>query len=56
MHAMPVPSDRLPGPATATFGVGIEGSLAAAAIITGGVAEKYPGLRRRSATRRAGFR
>jgi aminocarboxymuconate-semialdehyde decarboxylase len=42
---MPVPSDRLPGPATATFGVGVEGSLAAAAIITGGVAEKHPGLR-----------
>jgi aminocarboxymuconate-semialdehyde decarboxylase len=45
VHAMPVASDRLPGPATATFGVGVEGSLAAAAIITGGVAEKYPGLR-----------
>lgn len=45
VHAMPVTSDRLPGPATATFGVGVEGSLAAAAIITGGVAEKYPGLR-----------
>ena len=45
VHAMPVPSDRLPGPATATFGVGIEGSLAAAALITGGVAEKYPALR-----------
>jgi aminocarboxymuconate-semialdehyde decarboxylase len=45
VHAMPVPSDRLPGPATATFGVGVEGSLAAAALITGGVAEKYPGLR-----------
>ena len=45
VHAMPVPSDRLPGPATVTFGVGVEGSLAAAAIITGGVAEKYPGLR-----------
>ena len=45
VHAMPVPSDRLPGPATATFGVGVEGSLAAAAIITGGVAEKYPSLR-----------
>jgi len=45
VHAMPVPSDRLPGPATATFGVGMEGSLAAAALITGGVAEKYPGLR-----------
>ena len=45
VHAMPVASDRLPGPATATLGVGVEGSLAAAAIITGGVAEKYPGLR-----------
>lgn len=45
VHAMPVASERLPGPATATFGVGVEGSLAAAAIITGGVAEKYPDLR-----------
>ena len=45
VHAMPVSSDRLPGPATATFGVGVEGSLAAAALVTGGVAEKYPGLR-----------
>jgi len=45
VHAMPVASERLPGPATATFGVGVEGSLAAAAIITGGVAEKYPALR-----------
>jgi aminocarboxymuconate-semialdehyde decarboxylase len=45
VHAMPAPSDRLPGPATATFGVGVEGSLAAAAITTGGVAQTYPGLR-----------
>jgi len=45
VHAMPAPSDRLPGPAVATFGVGIEGSLAAAALVTGGVAEKYPSLR-----------
>src|SRR6266568_2039885 len=45
VHAMPVPSDRLPGPATATFGVGVEGSLAAAALITGGVAEACPSLR-----------
>jgi aminocarboxymuconate-semialdehyde decarboxylase len=45
VHAVPVPSDRLPPSATATFGVGVEGSLAAAALITGGVAEKYPGLR-----------
>ena len=42
VHAMPVASDRLPGPATATFGVGVDGSLAAAAIITGGVADRYP--------------
>jgi len=45
VHAMPVASDRLPGPATATFGVGMEGSLAAAGIVTGGVAEQHPGLR-----------
>ena len=45
VHAMPVASDRLPGPATATFGVGVDGSLAAAAIVTGGVADRYPGLR-----------
>jgi len=45
VHAMPAPSDRLPGPATATFGVGVEGTLAAAALITGGVAEKFPSLR-----------
>jgi len=45
VHAMPVPSGRLPGPATATFGVGMEGSLAAAALVTGGVAEKHPSLR-----------
>ena len=42
---MPVPSDRVPGPATATFGVGAEASLGAASIIAGGVAEKYPGLK-----------
>ena len=45
VHGMPVPSDRLPGPAGATFGVGAEATLGAAAIITGGVAEKYPGLK-----------
>jgi aminocarboxymuconate-semialdehyde decarboxylase len=45
VHGMPVPSERLPGPATATFGVGAEATLGAAAIISGGVAEKYPGLR-----------
>jgi aminocarboxymuconate-semialdehyde decarboxylase len=45
IHGMPAPSDRIPGPATATFGVGAEGALAATAIIAGGVADKYPGLR-----------
>lgn len=45
VHGMPVPSDRLPGAAGATFGVGAEATLGAAAIITGGVAEKYPGLK-----------
>ena len=45
VHGMPVPSDRVPGPATATFGVGLEGALAASAIISGGIAEKYPALR-----------
>jgi len=45
VHGLPAPSDRLPGPATATFGVGVEGALAASAIIGGGVAGKYPGLR-----------
>lgn len=45
VHAMPARSDRLPAAAAGTFGVGVEGALAAAAIITGGVAEKYPALR-----------
>lgn len=45
VHGMPAPSDRLPGPAVATFGVGAEATIGAAAIITGGVAQKYPGLK-----------
>ena len=45
VHGLPAPSDRLPGPAVATFGVGVEGALAATAIINGGVADKYPGLK-----------
>jgi aminocarboxymuconate-semialdehyde decarboxylase len=45
VHGMPAPSDRLPGPAVATFGVGTEGALAASAIIAGGVAARYPGLK-----------
>src|SRR6201981_2917402 len=45
VHGMPAPTDRVPGPAVATFGVGAEASLGAAAIISGGVAEKYPNLK-----------
>ena len=45
VHAMPAASERLPRAAAATFGVGVEGALAAAALITSGVAEKYPSLR-----------
>jgi aminocarboxymuconate-semialdehyde decarboxylase len=45
VHGLPAPSERVPGPAVATFGVGIEGALAAAAIVSGGVAAKYPGLK-----------
>jgi aminocarboxymuconate-semialdehyde decarboxylase len=45
VHGMPVPSDRVPGPATATFGVGAEGALGAVSIVAGGVAEKHPGLK-----------
>jgi aminocarboxymuconate-semialdehyde decarboxylase len=45
IHGMPVPSDRVPGPAVATFGVGAEASLGAASVIAGGVAEKYPDLK-----------
>ena len=45
VHGMPAPTDRLPGPAVATFGVGAEASLGAAAVISGGVAEKYPNLK-----------
>jgi aminocarboxymuconate-semialdehyde decarboxylase len=45
VHAMPAASGRLPASARGTFGVGVEGALAAAAIITGGVAERHPGLR-----------
>src|ERR1700729_2155473 len=42
VHGMPVPSERLPGAAVATFGVGAEATLGAAAIITGGGGGKYP--------------
>ena len=45
IHGMPVPSDRVPGAAVATFGVGAEASLGAASVIAGGVAEKHPNLK-----------
>lgn len=45
VHAMPAASERLPRAAAATFGVGVEGALAAAALITSGVAEAHPTLR-----------
>ncbi len=45
VHAMPAASERLPRAAAATFGVGVEGALAAAALITSGVAEACPSLR-----------
>jgi aminocarboxymuconate-semialdehyde decarboxylase len=45
VHGLPAPTDRLPGAAVATFGVGVEASLGAAAVISGGVAEKYPNLK-----------
>jgi aminocarboxymuconate-semialdehyde decarboxylase len=45
VHGMPAPSERIPGAAAATFGVGAEGSLGAVSVIAGGVAVKYPGLK-----------
>ena len=43
--ADPATIGRLPAAAVATFGMTTEIGLAAAAVITGGVAEKHPGLR-----------
>jgi aminocarboxymuconate-semialdehyde decarboxylase len=45
VHGMPGPSDRLPPPATPTFAVTTDIGLTAASIVTGGTAEKCPGLR-----------
>lgn len=45
VHAMPSPTDRLPASAMGTYVVGLEGALAAASLITGGTAAKYPDLR-----------
>lgn len=45
VHAMPAATDRLPPSAMGTYVVGLEGALAAASIITGGIAAKCPDLR-----------
>ena len=41
VRAMPAASERLPRAAAATFGVGVEGALAAAALITSGIVEAF---------------
>jgi aminocarboxymuconate-semialdehyde decarboxylase len=45
VHAMPAASGRLPAPARGTYAVGVEGALAAASLVTGGIAAKCPDLR-----------
>jgi aminocarboxymuconate-semialdehyde decarboxylase len=45
VHAMPAATDRLPASAMGTYVVGLEGALAAASLITGGIAAKCPNLR-----------
>ncbi len=45
VHAMPGANDRLPPAAAGTYVVGLEGALAAASLIAGGTAAKYPDLR-----------
>jgi aminocarboxymuconate-semialdehyde decarboxylase len=45
VHAMPTASGRLPAPARGTYAVGVEGALAAASLVTGGIAAKCPDLR-----------
>ncbi|TDD25758.1 amidohydrolase family protein [Nonomuraea diastatica] len=45
VHAMPAPTDRLPRSAMGTYVVGLEGTLAAASLITGGTAAACPDLR-----------
>lgn len=45
VHGMPSPSDRLPMAAMPSFAVTSDIELTAASIITGGTAEKCPGLR-----------
>jgi aminocarboxymuconate-semialdehyde decarboxylase len=45
VHAMPAMTDRLPASAMGTYVVGLEGALAAASMIAGGIAAKCPYLR-----------
>ncbi|GLY65593.1 amidohydrolase family protein [Amycolatopsis taiwanensis] len=45
VHAMPAATDRLPASAMGTYVVGLEGALAAASLISGGIAAKCPNLR-----------
>lgn len=45
VHAMPSATDRLPASTMGTYVVGVEGSLAAASMVTGGTAAKCPDLR-----------
>jgi aminocarboxymuconate-semialdehyde decarboxylase len=45
VHAMPSATDRLPRSAMGTYVVGLEGALAAASMITGGIAAQCPELR-----------
>ena len=45
VHAMPAATDRLPPKAMGTYVVGLEGAMAAASLITGGIAAKCPELR-----------
>ncbi|MBX6354399.1 MAG: amidohydrolase family protein [Micromonosporaceae bacterium] len=45
VHAMPTPTDRLPPSTMGTYVVGVEGALAAASLVAGGIAAKCPQLR-----------
>jgi aminocarboxymuconate-semialdehyde decarboxylase len=45
VHALPVPTDRLPMSTMGTYVVGLEGALAAASLIAGGTAAACPDLR-----------
>jgi aminocarboxymuconate-semialdehyde decarboxylase len=45
VHAMPAATGRLPPRAMGTYVVGLEGAMAAASLITGGIAAKCPDLR-----------